>query len=117
MKQEHTYVDKGWGFEDIIVNNDLYCGKVLHFEEFKRCSYHYHKLKTETFFLRKGMLMVTYGWTDDILEAKETVLMAGDIFHIPIGLRHQMFAMEESELFEFSTQDFVDDSYRVIKGD
>jgi hypothetical protein len=28
-----------------------------------------------------------------------------------------MIALEDSELFEFSTQHFEDDSYRIIKGD
>jgi len=32
-------------------------------------------------------------------------------------LRHQMLALEDSELFEFSTQHFEDDSYRIIRGD
>ena len=41
----------------------------------------------------------------------------GDSFHVPVGLKHQMIALEDSELFEFSTEHFEEDSYRVIKGD
>ena len=41
----------------------------------------------------------------------------GDNFHVYTGLRHQMFALEDTELFEFSTQHFDEDSYRIIKGD
>ena len=33
------------------------------------------------------------------------------------GLRHQMLALEDTDMFEFSTQHFDEDSYRVIKGD
>jgi hypothetical protein len=33
------------------------------------------------------------------------------------GVVHQMEALEDSELFEFSTQHFETDSYRLIKGD
>ena len=54
---------------------------------------------------------------DDIEKATEIVLNRGDKFHVYRGLRHQMFALEDSDLFEFSTQHFDDDSYRVIKGD
>jgi hypothetical protein len=36
---------------------------------------------------------------------------------VPIGLRHQMLALEDTELFEFSTQHFDSDSHRIIKGD
>ena len=47
----------------------------------------------------------------------ETLLTPGDAFEIPRGRRHQMTALEDSELFEFSTEHFEDDSYRVEKGD
>ena len=50
-------------------------------------------------------------------EAKDIILEPGDKFHIYRGLRHQMVAIEDSELFEFSTEHFDEDSYRVIKGD
>ena len=43
---------KGWGYEKWIVNNDLYCGKVLFFERGKKCSWHYHKVKDETFYVK-----------------------------------------------------------------
>jgi len=36
---------------------------------------------------------------------------------VPIGLVHQMEALEDSELYEFSTQHFDSDSHRLIKGD
>jgi hypothetical protein len=46
----HT-VDKGWGREVWIANGKLYCGKILEIKKGKRCSLHYHKLKTESFYL------------------------------------------------------------------
>ena len=54
---------------------------------------------------------------DDINYAKEIILSKGDNFHVYTGLRHQMLALEDTELFEFSTQHFDEDSYRIIKGD
>ena len=108
---------KGWGHEEWIVNNHLYCGKILHFNEGKKCSFHYHKLKTETFFLLKGKLRILHSFGDDIEKANELELVKDQIFHVPIGLRHQMIAIENSELLEFSTQHFDDDSYRVVRGD
>ena len=112
-----TIHTKGWGHEEWIVNNDLYCGKLLHFQSGKRCSFHYHKLKTETFYLQAGRLKVLYSNTDDIKAADEIVLRPGGIFHVPIGLRHQMIALEDSDLFEFSTQHLEEDSYRIVRGD
>ena len=38
-------VPKGWGHEKWIVNNEMYCGKILFMEKNKRCSWHYHKSK------------------------------------------------------------------------
>ena len=44
-------------------------------------------------------------------------LHEGECMDIPPGLVHQMEALEDSELFDFSTQHFESDSYRVVKGD
>ena len=40
---EIKHVPKGWGYEKWIVNTPEYCGKLLFFNEGKRCSWHYHK--------------------------------------------------------------------------
>ena len=114
---EIKIVPKGWGYEKWIVNTEEYCGKLLHFIKGKKCSWHYHKLKDETFYLQEGKLLLKYSEKDDIEKAQELVLERGDKFHIYRGLRHQMFAMEDTDMFEFSTQHFDEDSYRVIKGD
>jgi quercetin dioxygenase-like cupin family protein len=114
---EIEHVPKGWGYEKWIVNNEDYCGKLLFLQEGKRCSWHYHKVKDETFYLQSGKILLFYGNDDDLGLAKNKILEPGDNFHIPIGLRHQMVAILDSELFEFSTQHFDSDSVRVIKGD
>ena len=43
-------VEKGWGYEIWIVNKPEYCGKLLYFNEGKRCSWHHHKIKDEVLF-------------------------------------------------------------------
>ena len=108
---------KGWGYEKWIVNKEDYCGKLLHMIKGKKCSWHYHTLKDETFYLQEGKILLKYSEDDDIEKAKEIVLNRGDKFHIYRGLRHQMFALEDTDLFEFSTQHFEHDSNRVITGD
>lgn len=114
---EMNYVPKGWGHELWVVNKPEYCGKLLFFEKGKRCSWHYHKLKDEVFYLQSGKLLVKYGTTDDIEEAEEMILETGQNFHVYTGLRHQILSLEDSELFEFSTQHFDSDSHRITKGD
>jgi mannose-6-phosphate isomerase-like protein (cupin superfamily) len=108
---------KGWGREVWIANNPLYCGKVLEIRRGKRCSLHYHKLKTESFYLHKGRLKIRVMASSDDHEVKEFEIAAGDCMDVAPGLVHQMEAIEDAELFEFSTQHFDSDSYRLVKGD
>ena len=112
-----TLVSKGWGFEKWVTNTEKYCGKLLYFTKGKKCSWHYHKIKDEVFYIQSGKLQIYFGETDSLEEAQTIVLEEGDSFHVKQGLRHQMLALEDTEMFEFSTQHFDEDSYRVIKGD
>ena len=115
--QEINFVPKGWGFEKWIHNSELYCGKLLYFVKDRKCSWHYHKLKDEVFYVQSGRIKVYYGDTDSLDDAKTIILGPGDNFHVYTGLRHRMEALEDTELFEFSTQHFDSDSYRITKGD
>ena len=110
-------VKKGWGGEVWIANNELYCGKLLRLDKGKKCSLHYHKLKTESFYLHKGRLLMRIMESPEATAIDEFELEAGQCMDIPIGLVHQMVALEDSELFEFSTQHFDSDSHRLMKGD
>lgn len=112
-----TIVPKGWGREVWISNNSLYCGKILEINQGKRCSLHFHKLKTETFYLRAGRLRVFIKRAPDAAEVEEFELKAGQCMDILPGLVHQMEALEDAELFEFSTQHFDSDSHRLVRGD
>jgi quercetin dioxygenase-like cupin family protein len=130
-KQEVKFVPKGWGFEKFIENNDLYCGKLLFFVKGKKCSVHYHKIKTETFYVHKGELEVWFHDDAEQLEKlieekgekaifdymEKTVLEQGDTFFVPVGRVHMMKALKDTEMFEFSTHHEDSDSYRLIKGD
>lgn len=117
MTEDIKYVPKGWGYEKWIANSEEYCGKLLFILKDRRCSYHYHKLKDETFYVQSGAIRLYYGVNDDYDNANHIILVKGDKFHVPRGVRHQMLALEDTELFEFSTQHFDEDSYRVTIGD
>lgn len=135
---EMLYVPKGWGYERWIVNNEKYCGKLLYFAKSRKCSFHYHKLKDETFYLQSGRIRVYFSDDPELFEQQKTptgfvtawgthvdhtdlcdfvVLEPGDNFYVPQFRAHQMVAELDSELFEFSTQHFDSDSYRIISGD
>jgi mannose-6-phosphate isomerase-like protein (cupin superfamily) len=108
---------KGWGREIWIANNPLYCGKILEIRRGHRCSLHYHELKTESFYLYKGRLKIRVKESVDSNRLDEFEIAPGDCMDVAPGVAHQMEALEDSELFEFSTQHFETDSYRLIKGD
>jgi mannose-6-phosphate isomerase len=108
---------KGWGREVWIANNDLYCGKILEIRKGKRCSLHFHKLKTESFYLRVGRLVVRVKESPRSEVIEEFMMHPGDCMDVPPGLVHQMEALEDAELLEFSTQHFEEDSHRLVKGD
>ena len=108
---------KGWGREVWIANNDRYCGKILEIKKGRRCSLHFHKIKTETFYLHSGQLKVRVKESAESPAIEEYLLNPGECMDVPVGLVHQMEAVEDSELFEFSTQHFETDSHRLIKGD
>lgn len=114
---KRIFIVKGWGWEEWISNTELYCGKRLFVKKGKKCSFHYHIKKDETFLIIYGKLYVLYSQQDDIEQACEIVLSPGDVFHVPPSLRHQFKGIEDTEFVEFSTQHFEEDSIRVVKGD
>jgi len=116
-------VPKGWGEERWIHNDELYCGKLLVLNKGKNCSLHYHKLKTETFYIVKGHLQMELTDLDgankqppevrEVFEMKE-----GDAILVHPGLVHRFTGISDvTHIMEFSTQHFDEDSHRVVKGD
>ena len=112
---EHKIVYKDWCYEKWIVNKTEYCFKILFIEENKKVSWHYHILKDETFYVQSGKILLLFSDEDDIEKANKIILNKGESFHIYRGLRHRMIAIEDTELFEFSTEHFDEDSHRIIK--
>ncbi len=100
-------VEKIWGSEKWIVNNDLYCGKVLTLKKMFRCSIHHHKKKTETFYVTKGEVLLE---VDD----NAYILLPGDAIDVFIGQDHRFTGLEKSEIMEFSTHHEDEDSYRKV---
>jgi mannose-6-phosphate isomerase-like protein (cupin superfamily) len=115
-KQKGEKVNKNWGYEYVIINNDKYCGKILHFLKGKKFSMHFHILKKETWFVNSGKFK--FKWIDTSnADIMEEILEVGDVITNEIGEPHQIECLEEGDVFEVSTQHFDNDSYRVMKGD
>ena len=114
--QKHIIVNKAWGYEVIFVNNEKYCGKILHFNKDSCFSMHFHIRKEETWYVNSGRFLLKYIDTKNA-NILEITLEKGDVITNKIGEPHQLFCIEEGDVFEVSTQHFDEDSYRVIKGD
>lgn len=109
-------VEKQWGYELWIHNDEEYCGKLLVFEkEGNKFSMHYHLKKKETWYVQQGSF--NFLWIDvenGILQSK--IIISGESVLIERGLPHQLIALEDnSTIFEVSTQHFDEDSYRIYR--
>jgi mannose-6-phosphate isomerase-like protein (cupin superfamily) len=109
-------IPKGWGFELIIENNEMYCGKLLNFNKNCKFSMHYHLLKDETWYVESGEFI--YRWIDtQTAEINEVLLKPGDIVRQKPGQPHQLESLDGGVIFEVSTHHDDSDSFRVWKGD
>lgn len=113
---EYTTVEKSWGHELWIENNDEYCGKELHFYTSGiGTSMHFHVLKRETMYCMLGGFSIVYIDTDTAAESAVS-LFPGDSVEIPRFVPHKIIPLNDNSiLIEFSTKHFEEDSYRVSK--
>lgn len=112
-----SIIEKGWGHEVVICNNNNYCSKILCFKRNAKISMHFHMIKDETWYVKDGDFNIL--WIDPESAKKHTRNISKDmIIHIPPGFMHQLECISESgSIFEVSTQHFDSDSYRIIPGD
>jgi len=109
--REMNYVPKRWGWELWICNSEKYCGKKLFIKQGWWLSYHHHDLKDEVLFVESGLIWMTYG--SDEKDFSYLQMNPGYAFHVEPGLKHQIQAIEDTVILEFSTQHFDSDSYRT----
>ena len=69
--------------------------------------------------MQSGEVELIYGYDEDInsVSTQTVILKDGDSFYIPTGLIHRAVAVKDTYVYEFSTQHFNSDSYRIINGD
>lgn len=116
MVHKPEIIEKGWGCEKIIMRHDQYCGKLLCFDKGKSGSFHFHMKKTESFYLSSGKVIL-YIIDKETSDVAEHTMEAGDCVTLIAGTPHKVTALEDSVIFESSTPDYPDDTYRIGKGD
>ena len=107
---------KGWGHELWLANNEEFCGKVLQIRKGCKFSMHFHRDKREVFWLLQGRAELHFINPEDASEYS-LPLSSGQCVEIPRLLPHQIRAIEDCQIIEFSTTHREEDSYRVRPGD
>ena len=105
-------VNKLWGFEDWIINTDQYCGKILHLKKGYQCSFHFHKIKDETFYIMSGKVLLKTG-IKHLDATKDTIMSKNDRIRIEPDTVHSFCGLQDSIIIEFSTHHDENDSYRL----
>ncbi len=106
---KHKLVPKLWGSECWIVNNDDYCGKILHLKPGFKSSLHYHIVKHETMLCLWGTVSI---YADNLPDTR--IFDRGDSHELPPGTYHSFEAVGgDAVLIEFSTHHDDDDVERV----
>jgi len=103
-------VEKDWGYEEWIINNELYCFKKIFVKKGYRCSIHWHKNKDETFYIEDGEM------TLELFGISPLLMKKGDDIRLCPNTLHRFTAIEDTMIYEISTTHEDSDSYRVIKG-
>jgi mannose-6-phosphate isomerase-like protein (cupin superfamily) len=114
--RNYGIVEKGWGFEEIFVSNNQYCGKFLHFNEGAKFSMHFHANKQETWYVVSGKFKLEIIDTENA-STFEKILNEKDTWtNMPL-VPHRLTCIEKGTVLEISTPDSVQDNYRVLAGD
>ncbi|ALU11746.1 cupin [Ignicoccus islandicus DSM 13165] len=106
-------VEKPWGREIWIADEEEYGGKILEIKKGYSTSVHYHRMKKETIYVDKGRLKIKSGNEEYVLEEGEAVTIR------PFTV-HQLIALEDVRLIEVSTQPLnervrVEDPYAALR--
>jgi len=113
-------VKKLWGYEEWLVNEDIYCAKFLHLNKGYQCSLHFHKNKDETFYILEGEILLELS-KNKMLNLKDADI---EVYYLKEGQQvricpmqpHRFRALTDiAKLLEVSTFHSDVDSYRIEK--
>ena len=102
-------VAKKWGKELWLVNTNLYCAKVLVVNRGRECSYHCHKVKTETFIGLEGIGKLNINGEEFDLSphARGKTIFPGEY--------HSFKALTKLRILEVSTHHDDNDVHRLTE--
>ena len=95
-------IDKPWGWEEILEENERYVVKRLLMKKGEQCSYQYHEKKMETIVVLSGELTIIY-------KEREQNYGLGEVITINPFVEHRMAARDEDAMYlECSTPELED---------
>lgn len=109
--QNINIVEKKWGFEIHVLNNDMYCFKYLVIYAGHRLGNHYHLKKNETFCVLHGDCELIFDYATS--NQQKIRLKDGDTQFVEAGCAHTVFAEKNTIIIEISTHDSPEDSIRL----
>ena len=109
-KSEIFRVDKDWGRERWLVNNERYCAKILDVSCNRQSSLHYHKVKDETFFVLFGSCYIQ-------IDGETVLMQEGDSVRLKPESVHRFYCINSMangcKILEISTTHSEEDVYRL----
>lgn len=107
LKTVHDDPDHKWGSEYWLENNKRhnYSAKLLQVNPGYRSSIHFHKTKSETFYVLAGEVRVEFNWQSEGIKKEPfaTILGVGDSWCIDSGTIHRFQALGRSLILEVAT--------------
>lgn len=104
-------VPKPWGYELIFTSEDLpYTGKIMHLNAGTRQSLQVHDKKQETYVIVSGKAGVII--ENEKGEMVEVEFEKGKGYTTKVGQKHRIFAIEDTDVWEFSTPE-IGTTYRL----
>lgn len=116
MKSTPKYVEKEWGYELWLVNDESLnlCSKILFIKKGSKGSCHMHDNKREYWFVQSGKCILRiHKMQQSSPQTVQTVLDKGESFFIDRLTAHQLEALEDTTIIETSTFHRDEDSYRL----
>jgi mannose-6-phosphate isomerase-like protein (cupin superfamily) len=109
-------VEKAWGQEVWLVNNDRYCAKLLHVNPGWQCSLHYHPIKKETFIVLDGGVGLDLGIPGcPGCPTQKSQLVAGESYTLEPNTPHRFWSYtdEPAVILEISSTHDDNDVVRI----
>jgi mannose-6-phosphate isomerase-like protein (cupin superfamily) len=98
--QRYPQVEKVWGREYWLENNESYCAKLLYIRAGYQCSLHYHKIKDETFLVLDGTISLE---TTSARRLQPDILHPGQKTRIHPYVAHRFTGITNAIILEVST--------------